>query len=200
MKSLQPKPVFRQDWQKMKLRINQCVEGHLQGWVVTPVVPAKQTFSVSYSWRALLSWASCLAVGLLGCSSSQPAAASAFPITAGSAVAAWPYPDSLDAVVAAPKFHRVLFENERVRVLEVTVGPHESEPVHTHRWPSVLYKEQVGKGRYYSAAGQLAHESTTPYRKGPDLVRARWQAPEGPHAVENTDDVADRFIRVELKQ
>jgi hypothetical protein len=112
---------------------------------------------------------------------------------------AWPYPDSLDAVVAAPQFHRILFENERVRVLEVTVGPHQREPVHTHRWPSVIYKEQTGRGRYYNAAGQLVHESTTPYRKSPGLVRARWQAPEGPHAVENTDEVADRFIRVELK-
>lgn len=111
----------------------------------------------------------------------------------------WPYPDSLDAVVAAPKFHRVLFENDRVRVLEVTVPPHQREPVHTHRWPSVIYKEQTGRGRYYDATGQLVHESTTPYRKGPDLVRARWQAPEAPHAVENTDEVADRFIRVELK-
>lgn len=112
----------------------------------------------------------------------------------------WPYPDSLDAVVAAPRFHRLLFENNRVRVLEVTVPPHTREPLHTHRWPSVLYKEQTGRGCYYDATGALVHESTTPYRKGPDLVRARWQEPEGPHAVENTDEVADRFIRVELKQ
>ena len=114
--------------------------------------------------------------------------------------APWPYPDSLDAVVAASKFHRILLENDRVRVLEVTVPPHTREPPHTHRWPSVLYKEQTGRSRYYDATGKLVHESTTPYRKGPDLVRARWQEPEAPHAVENTDEVADRFIRVELKQ
>jgi hypothetical protein len=200
MKLALPKPMLRQDRQQMRLRINQGSEQHTPDWVVTPVVPAKLTFSVSYSWRALVGWVSCLALGLLGCSSSQSAAASVPPKSAGSAVAAWPYPDSLDAVVAAPKFHRVLFENERVRVLEVTVGPHEREPLHTHRWPSVLYKEQVGKGRYYDAVGKLSFESTKPYRKDPDLVRARWQEPEGPHAVENTDEVADRFIRVELKQ
>jgi hypothetical protein len=34
----------------------------------------------------------------------------------------WPWPDSLDAVVAAPGSHRVLFERERTRVLEVTIG------------------------------------------------------------------------------
>jgi hypothetical protein len=150
-----------------------------------------------------LSGGSCLVGWLLGSTAALKASALAgtSPVVAPSHPAEpWPYPDSLDAVVAAPKFHRVLLENDRVRVLEVTVGPHQREPVHTHRWPSVIYKDQTGKGRYYDAAGQLLHESTTPYRKGPALVRARWQAPEGPHAVENTDEVADRFIRVELKQ
>ncbi len=32
----------------------------------------------------------------------------------------WPWPDSLDGPVAAADNHRVLFENERVRVLENT--------------------------------------------------------------------------------
>ena len=32
---------------------------------------------------------------------------------------------ALDAVTAAPKQHKVLFENERLRVLEVTLEGHE---------------------------------------------------------------------------
>jgi hypothetical protein len=35
----------------------------------------------------------------------------------------------LDAVIAAPKYHKVLFENERLRVLEVTLEPNDEEPV-----------------------------------------------------------------------
>ncbi len=50
---------------------------------------------------------------------------------------------ALDAVVAAPANHRVLFENERLRVLEVILGPDEEEPVHHHRWPSVFVFDQV---------------------------------------------------------
>jgi hypothetical protein len=50
----------------------------------------------------------------------------------------WPWPDTLDAVVAAPRSHRVLFENERTRVLEVMIGPGQRELTHTHRWPSVM--------------------------------------------------------------
>ncbi len=34
---------------------------------------------------------------------------------------AWPWPDSLDALRAAPNYHRLLFENDRVRVLEVRI-------------------------------------------------------------------------------
>jgi hypothetical protein len=33
----------------------------------------------------------------------------------------WTWPPSMDAVVAAPESHRVLFENDDVRVLEVTI-------------------------------------------------------------------------------
>ena len=44
----------------------------------------------------------------------------------------WPWPDSLDAVVAAPGSHRVVLENELTRVLEVTIAPGEREPEHTH--------------------------------------------------------------------
>lgn len=49
----------------------------------------------------------------------------------------------LDAVVAAPKHHKVLFENETLRVLEVTLEPNDEEPVHHHRWPSVFVFDQV---------------------------------------------------------
>jgi quercetin dioxygenase-like cupin family protein len=50
----------------------------------------------------------------------------------------WRWGDELDAVVAAPNSHRVVFENEKVRVLEVSVPPGTREPEHTHRWPSVV--------------------------------------------------------------
>ena len=58
------------------------------------------------------------------------------------AAALWPWSDLLDAVAAALRFHRV----DRVRVLEMAVGPHQREPVHTHCWPSALRKEQADKG------------------------------------------------------
>jgi hypothetical protein len=50
---------------------------------------------------------------------------------------------ALDAVAAAPKHHKVLFENAKLRVLEVTLEPEDEEPVHHHRWPSVFVLDQV---------------------------------------------------------
>jgi hypothetical protein len=49
----------------------------------------------------------------------------------------------LDAVIAAPANHKVVFENDRLRVLEVILQPNEEEPVHHHRWPSVFVFDQV---------------------------------------------------------
>lgn len=50
---------------------------------------------------------------------------------------------ALDAVIAAPKHHKVLFENDRLRVLEVTLEPQDEEPVHHHRWPSVFVFDRL---------------------------------------------------------
>jgi hypothetical protein len=50
---------------------------------------------------------------------------------------------ALDAVVAAPKNHKVIFENDMLRVLEVTLEANEEEPVHHHRWPSVFVFDSV---------------------------------------------------------
>jgi hypothetical protein len=77
---------------------------------------------------------------------------------------------------------------------------HAREPLHTHRWPSVMYGERYGAGRYYDATGWVMHEFTKLPQAGASNPHARWQEPEGPHSVENTGNEADRFIRVEYRQ
>ena len=68
-------------------------------------------------------------------------------------VAAWP--ESHEAVAAAPKNHKVIYETPELRVLEVTVLPGEREQAHHHQWPSVMvldqsaiFKEAPGKWLY----------------------------------------------------
>ena len=50
---------------------------------------------------------------------------------------------SLDAVAAAPDHHKVIFENDKLRVLEVTLPPGDEEPLHHHRWPSVFVLDEL---------------------------------------------------------
>ena len=49
------------------------------------------------------------------------------------------WPDELDALVAAPLHHDLLFENEAVRVLDARILPGHTVPLHTHRWPCATY-------------------------------------------------------------
>ena len=52
--------------------------------------------------------------------------------------------DATDAVVAAPHNHKVILENDTVRVLEATVPLHSREVPHTHFWPSVFFEQTSG--------------------------------------------------------
>jgi predicted metal-dependent enzyme (double-stranded beta helix superfamily) len=109
----------------------------------------------------------------------------------------WPWPETMDAVLAAPGSHRVLLDNDRVRVLEVVIEPGAREPEHTHRAASVMIVDEPARIRYY-AGGALVFES--PERpESPPGVRVRWMQPEGPHSVENTGGHRYHAIRVELK-
>ncbi len=54
-------------------------------------------------------------------------------------------PDSTDAVAAAPDHHKVILENDAVRVLEARVPLHSKEPPHTHPWPSVFFEQTSPK-------------------------------------------------------
>jgi hypothetical protein len=53
-------------------------------------------------------------------------------------------PDATDAVAAAPDHHKVILENDAVRVLEARVPLHSKEPPHTHPWPSVFFEQTSG--------------------------------------------------------
>ncbi|MGC4045671.1 MAG: hypothetical protein QM758_17910 [Armatimonas sp.] len=47
--------------------------------------------------------------------------------------------DELDAVSAAPQHHKVLLENDHIRVLETLIRPGEETAMHTHIWGGYLY-------------------------------------------------------------
>ncbi len=106
-------------------------------------------------------------------------------------------PEKLDAVAAAPKNHEVMFENDRVRVLRVTLPPGAVEHKHTHKWPSVFTIYKFPKIKYFNDKGE--HVPITVNRSEFE-GKPFWVEPEGVHWVENHDTYPLEAIRVELKR
>lgn len=117
----------------------------------------------------------------------------------GDAKKGWRWPKELDALRAAGRFHQLLFENEHVRVLRVTIKPGEFVPVHTHCWPSVVQVESSGDFVRRDGDGKVTFDSrdaTTP-TEGPAV---QWLGPLPPHSVENVGKTEIRLFTVELKE
>ena len=60
-----------------------------------------------------------------------------------------------DAARVAPHVYKVVFENERARVLEVRMKPGESTSIHSHP-DYVVYLLSGGKVRFTSPSGESA--------------------------------------------
>jgi len=111
---------------------------------------------------------------------------------------AWPWPDSLDAVVAAPKHHKLLFENERVRVLEVRILPGELVAVHTHKWPASIYVVRQSDFLRRDHEGNLLFDSRT-VGPPPKEPVTQWTPPLPPHSIENIGSIEILLISTEVK-
>jgi hypothetical protein len=117
----------------------------------------------------------------------------------GGAAAHWPWPNDLNALTAAPEHHRLLFENERVRVLEVRIGPGELTPVHTHRWPSVVHVAKSSNFLRRDGEGKLLFDSRTMGLQ-PATPVTQWIEGLPPHSVENIGNTEILLISTELKE
>lgn len=110
------------------------------------------------------------------------------------------WPPELESIIAAPKNHKVLMENDKVRVLEVTLSPGEVENLHFHQWPSVLYVQEAGDFIDSDAEGNIIFDTRT-LPKPLKFPLTMWKNPESPHTVTNLSKTKSiRLIRVELKQ
>jgi len=103
----------------------------------------------------------------------------------------------LDAVIAAPRYHRILFENEAVRVLDTRVAPGQTVPLHTHACPSSNYLVSFSDFVRRDAAGQVPLDSRTITR--PSDGASFWSDAMSPHTLENIGASALHVVSVELK-
>jgi beta-alanine degradation protein BauB len=105
-----------------------------------------------------------------------------------------------DAIAAAPDNHHVVFENEKVRVLDVTIKPGEKEPFHFHP-ASVMTVITGAKLRITEATvndGKLVTGKTIEVGKDNFQPPALWN-PQGLRSVENIGLVTYHAYQIELK-
>lgn len=103
----------------------------------------------------------------------------------------------LDAVIAAPKHHTLLLENEHVRVLDTRIEPGDVVPLHMHRWPSVYYIKSWGDFVRRDGDGNVVVDSRQ-MPKGP-VPTVTWSAPLPPHTLENVGTTPIHVVSVEIK-
>lgn len=111
-------------------------------------------------------------------------------------------PSDFDAVAAAPASHHILLDTDKVRVLRVVVEPGQTEPVHEHRCPSIMYFEQPQPITYIEYALEedvpvAVRRVDAPALEATQTVSA---APEGLHAIRNRGSARFVAIRVEFKE
>lgn len=104
--------------------------------------------------------------------------------------------DELDGVVAAPGHHRVLFENDAVRVLETRIRVGDRTPLHTHLTPTVSYVVSGSHLVRRDAAGEILLDT----RADPafSLPRVMWSDGLPVHSLENPGPEDLVVIGVEL--
>jgi hypothetical protein len=106
-----------------------------------------------------------------------------------------PYLPPTDGVAIHDPSIKVPFENDYVRVLEIEVRPGESEPPHTHTWPSVVYYYRLPTSRRGTADG-------TPPVDRPELTQQQVtfeNFAQPIHTLMNTGTYLYQAHRIEIK-
>lgn len=107
--------------------------------------------------------------------------------------------DPLDALIAAPEHHRLLLENDKVRVVETLIPVGERTAIHTHQWEGVLHvKSWSDFVRRDDHDNVLVDTRTNEALRNPAEVI--WGPALPPHSLENVGNQTLRIIAVELKE
>ncbi len=106
-----------------------------------------------------------------------------------------PFPkESTDAVIVDPAHYHVLIENEWIRAIALTVGPHEKLKMHKHpaTWAVVVHLTDQDMRQF--------HADGTSRESHSKAGVVQWVPPDAAHQDENLSDKPFRLVRVELKQ
>jgi ketosteroid isomerase-like protein len=95
-----------------------------------------------------------------------------------------------DATVVDPQHYEVAFENDQVRILRITYGPHEKGVMHSHPDSVVVFLDGVA-GRFTAPDGTTADHELQ--------ARTAMWFDAGAHQPENRGDAPFELFQIELK-
>ena len=93
-------------------------------------------------------------------------------------------PDARDAAAVAPDTHKVLIDNDTIRILDVSLPAGSKEPAHSRAWPAILIQD-------------------TPRPGAPPQVRnfeSRWQEAHAPDQVAVSGKTPVHYLEIDLKK
>ena len=104
---------------------------------------------------------------------------------------------ALDGVLAAPENHTLLYEDEAIRVISVSIAPGAIEKPHHHCLPAVFVVDRLVSVRDFN--GATGEEIPLPIPKDAPLPITAKFLPQPLHYVENLDTRPFHATRIEFK-
>jgi hypothetical protein len=105
---------------------------------------------------------------------------------------------ALDGVLAAPENHTVLYEDEAIRIISVSIAPGAIEKPHHHCLPAVFVVDRLVSVCDFN--GATGEEIPLPIPKDAPLPIIAKFLPQPLHYVENHDKRPFHATRIEFKQ
>jgi len=118
----------------------------------------------------------------------------------------WPYPIAYDSYKAAPNNYKLLYEDDHVRLIEVSVRPGETENMAGDPYPSVIANDDMAattsEDHPLDPNSPLTEKGAGhgPAPQGLEAPTCSTMGPLAPHAVHNTGTVPIHFYRIEFKR
>ena len=114
----------------------------------------------------------------------------------GSNPATWD--PALDGVRAAPENHAILYEDDEIRVISVSIAPGAIEKPHHHRLPSIFVVDRLVKLRDFN--GATGEEIQLPIPKDVEFPITLKFLPQPLHYVENLDTSPFHATRIKFRR
>jgi hypothetical protein len=105
---------------------------------------------------------------------------------------------ALDGVFAAPENHAVLYEDDAIRIISVSIAAGAVEKPHHHRLPAVFVVDRLVKLRDFN--GATGDEIPLPIPKDAEFPITLKFLPQPLHYVENVDTTPFHATRIEFKR